>query len=427
MIDKIYKAFLECDRKISTDTRNIIPGSIFFALKGEKFDGNKFVNEALEKGAAFGVIDDSNFKTNKTFLVENVTVTLQQLANFYRKKSRFKIIAITGTNGKTTTKELIHEVLSAKYNCSATKGNLNNHLGVPLTILNTPPETEILIVEMGANHVGEIANLSKIAFPDYGIITNIGKAHLEGFGGFENVIKAKSELYQFLKERNRPVFVNAADGLLINLIKDYNHIVIYGSEDSDCYAPIVQLNNKLIFDVVIRNHKYKISTQLFGRYNINNVLAALCIGIYFNVNPLDAINQIEKYTPQNNRSQIKNTKFNTLVLDSYNANPTSMEAALDSFFDMDAEPKMIILGEMKELGKHSGPEHNKIYHRLSNNRSVKSYFIGTNFYSDEHSNENIFSSTDEFINFLKTNRPEKHLILLKGSRTNGLEKLEKYL
>jgi UDP-N-acetylmuramoyl-tripeptide--D-alanyl-D-alanine ligase len=427
MIGNIYKAFMECNRKISTDTRNIIPGSIFFALKGDRFDGNKFVREAFEKGASYCVVDNPDSVNNKTFLVENVTATLQNLARHYRKRCDFNIIAITGTNGKTTTKELIYSVLSAKYNCSATQGNLNNHLGVPLTILSTHPETELLIVEMGANHVGEIKTLCEIANPDIGIITNIGKAHLEGFGGFENVIKAKSELYQYLIKRNLPIFVNGTDKLLMKIIKGYPGIFSYGDNNSQCYASKIKFSKTLLLEVSMQNKSFKISTKLFGRYNIDNVLAALRIGQYFKVNSADAIHQIENYTPKNNRSQIKQTQYNTLILDSYNANPTSMNAALDSFLEIDTTRKMIVFGEMNELGEYSTKEHQILLDRLSDKKTINSYFIGEKFRTGQHYNAKIFTDTDEFISFIKSNKPKQNLILLKGSRTNGLEKLVDYL
>lgn len=427
MIEKIYKAYQECNQKISTDTRKVIPGSIFFALKGERFDGNKFISEAFEKGASYCVIDNSAYATDKTFLVDDVTSTLQHLANYHRKNYNFNIIAITGTNGKTTTKELIYSVLSVKYKCSATQGNLNNHLGVPLTILSAHPDTEILIVEMGANHIGEIKSLCEIANPDMGIITNIGRAHLEGFGGFENVIKAKSELYQYLIDRNLPIFVNGQDKLLKKIINNYSTLYSYGDSTSPCFATKIHFNKTLLLEVSIQNQTFKLSTQLFGKYNIDNILAALCIGQYFEVDSTDAIHQIENYIPQNNRSQIKHTRNNTLILDGYNANPTSMNAALTSFLEIDGSRKMVIIGEMNELGKYSTKEHQILLDKLSDTNTIKSYFIGKNFQTGQHKKARIFSNTDEFISFIKSNKPEQYLILLKGSRTNGLEKLVDYL
>ncbi len=427
MIEQIYKHFLECDRKISTDSRNIIPGSIFFALQGDNFDGNKFAQEAIDKGALWSIIDNEKFKSDHTILVSNVLETLQHLAHHYRNTCSFKVLAITGTNGKTTTQELIKAVLSVKYNCVATSGNLNNHIGVPLTILNAPPHTDILIVEMGANHVGEINALCQIAVPDYGIITNIGKAHLEGFGGFENVIKAKSELYQFLIKNNNPVFVHAGDNILTGLLNGYDRQIRYGATNTDCYARNIKFTGKLFLEAVLNHKKINIGTQLFGKYNVSNILAALCIGQYFTVDIKRATDEIEKYIPQNNRSQIKTTLTNTLILDSYNANPTSMEAALDSFTEIEATDKTIILGEMKELGKYTEEEHLKLYKKISEIKEVQSFFIGKNFFSLNNSYTNTFDNTADFIEYLKMHKLENQLILLKGSRTNKLEVLIQYL
>lgn len=427
MIEQIYKYFLEGDKKISTDSRNIIPGSIFFALQGDNFDGNKFAQEAIDKGALWSIIDNKEFESDRTILVRNVLETLQQLASHYRNNCSFKVLAITGTNGKTTTKELIKAVLSVKYNCVATSGNLNNHIGVPLTILNTPPHTDILIVEMGANHVGEINTLCQIALPDYGIITNIGKAHLEGFGGFENVIKAKSELYHFLIKNNNPVFVHAGDNILTGLLNGFNQQIRYGTVNTGCYAENIKFTGKLFVEAIINRKKINIGTQLFGKYNVSNILAALCIGHYFMVDMEHAADEIEKYIPQNNRSQIKTTLTNTLILDSYNANPTSMEAALESFTEIEAGNKTVILGEMKELGKYTEEEHLKLYKRISGIKEVQSFFIGKNFFSLGNRCTNIFDNTNEFIEYLKIHKLENQLILLKGSRTNKLELLIQYL
>jgi UDP-N-acetylmuramoyl-tripeptide--D-alanyl-D-alanine ligase len=427
MIEQIYKYFLKCDRKVSIDSRNIIPGSIFFALQGANFDGNKFAQDAIDKGAAWCIIDNKKFESDRTILVGNVLETLQQLAKHYRNNCPFKVLAITGTNGKTTTKELIKAVLSVKYNCAATSGNFNNHIGVPLTILNTPPNTDILVVEMGANHVGEINTLCQIALPDYGIITNIGKAHLEGFGGFENVIKAKSELYYFLIKNNKPVFVHDGDNILTGLLNGYNQQIRYGTSDTDCYADNIKFNGKLFIEAIINLKKNKISTQLFGKYNVSNILAALCIGQYFTVDIKHATDEIEKYIPQNNRSQIKTTLTNTLILDSYNANPTSMEVAIESFLEIETENKTVILGEMMELGKYTEEEHLKLFNRISEEKELQGFFIGKNFYTLNSHYTNTFYNTNDFIEYLRTHKLENKLILLKGSRTNKLELLLQYL
>ena len=342
--------------KIITDSRCVENNSIFFALKGENFDGNKFAIKALESGAKYAVIDNAKFKLNDNFiLVDNVLKCLQQLASFHREQFVIPLIGITGTNGKTTTKELIHTVLKRKFKTHATKGNFNNHIGVPLTLLEMPLNTEIAIIEMGANHQGEIKELCEIAKPNYGLITNIGKAHLEGFGGFEGVVKAKNELYNFIRNYGR-AFLNSDNKLLSELAENLNSIKYGTKQDSDCFAEILEINPY----VKLRWNNIDIQSNLIGKYNFENILAAICIGNFFNVAHSNIKSAVENYIPQNNRSQIVQTKTNKILLDAYNANPTSMSLAIESFELLKSKTKVVILGDMLELGDESIFEHKEI-------------------------------------------------------------------
>ena len=427
MIDLLYDKYIEANQKICTDTRNIIPGSIFFALRGDNFDGNKFANEAIKKGARFVVIDNPDFNSSQTILVKNTLEALQKLAKHHRRKNKFQVIGITGTNGKTTTKELIYAVLSKQYKCHATKGNLNNHIGVPLTILSSPPETELLIVEMGANHIGEIELLCQIAEPDCGLITNIGKAHLEGFGGFNGVIRAKSELYNYLFNNERIVFFNEADKLLTELVDNKNKLISYGTRNSNYYADKIGFDNGIKISLHANNKQLTISTNLFGDYNITNILAATRVGSHFNIPLYQIAEALNNYTPQNHRSQIIKTSKNTLVLDSYNANPSSMQAAINSFDEIKSEKKLLILGSMKELGESSKHEHNELIKLARSLKTSMCFFVGSEFSSSQIESEKLFPDTNKLIEYLVVNRIEKHLILIKGSRANKLEEIATYL
>jgi UDP-N-acetylmuramoyl-tripeptide--D-alanyl-D-alanine ligase len=428
MIEHIYNQFVQSNFKVSTDSRNIIPGSIFFALKGDNFDGNLYAADAIAKGASLAVIDNKRFSTDRTILVQDTLAALQELASLYRTHSAYKVVALTGTNGKTTTKELIRAVLAEKYKCVATKGNLNNHIGVPLTILSTYPETELLIVEMGANHIGEIETLSKIASPDFGLITNIGKAHLEGFGSYEGVIKAKSELYQNLIPREKTIFYNSLDPILTELIGNYKKIIPYGSENSDCYIDSITFKNgQLTASINIEGVNYEIQPNLFGRYNIINILAAIKIGRYFDVNADNCISAINNYSPENNRSQVQKTENNTLILDCYNANPSSMKSALESFAEIQSENKIAILGEMKELGISSFEEHRQLIDTAISCGCIKNIFVGEGFLPFKKELEFHFNNTSELIDYLTKERFKGSLVFIKGSRTNQLEKTVPYL
>jgi UDP-N-acetylmuramoyl-tripeptide--D-alanyl-D-alanine ligase len=427
MIKDLYSKYLKCECRISTDSRSILQNSIFFALRGVSFNGNKYAHDAIEKGAAYAVIDESEFRSNKTILVPDVLKTLQELANYHRKIQSFNVLAITGTNGKTTTKELIYAVLTKQFKCHATKGNLNNHIGVPLTILSAPPGTEILVVEMGANHINEIKNLCQIAEPDYGLITNIGKAHLEGFGGYEGVIKAKSELYEYLKINNKVIFVNSADNLLVNLLHNYPMVESYGSKESKLYNDKIFFEEGINTNINIDGQISSLKTNLFGEYNITNILAAIKIGLYFNISIPKIIRALDCYTPQNNRSQIINTKYNTVILDSYNANPSSMEAALSSFKNFESNDKILILGSMKELGTESKHEHQKLIENAKSIQANATLLVGDEFKKCVIKNEKWFSKTQDLSIYLNKNKISDKLIIVKGSRANKLEDIIKYL
>lgn len=399
---------------VDTDTRNIRENTLFFGLKGDNFNGNEFAEQSLELGASFAIIDDENYKTKENIiLVDDVLATLQQLANYHRKQLTIPVIGLTGSNGKTTTKELINVVLSKKYNCLATKGNLNNHIGVPLTLLAIKPEHEIAIIEMGANHQKEIEFLCAICEPDFGYITNFGKAHLEGFGGIEGVIKGKSELYTFLEKNNKVAFINPMDAIQVEKTKNIKTIPI----DSD----------KLVFlevnpFVKIDYKNTMLQSNLIGNYNFSNIAIAITIGEYFKVSSVDIKEAIKSYTPKNNRSQIIETTKNKIILDAYNANPSSMKVALENFASLVENNKTIILGDMFELGKDSQQEHQEIVN-LANFLDFKNqYFVGEHFYQTKTDSQQ-FKTFDDFEKYLKKNPLENQYILIKGSRGMRLERV----
>lgn len=425
-INKIHNLFLEC-QSFSTDTRKIEKNSMFFALKGDKFDANTFTKEAIEKGAKYVVIDNPNyFIKERTILVENVLKTLQELSTFHRNYLKTPIIALTGSNGKTTTKELINVVLSKKFNTKATVGNLNNHIGVPLTLLSFTKETEIGIVEMGANHQKEIEFLCTIAQPDSGYITNFGKAHLEGFGGVEGVIKGKSEMYNYLFENNKLVFINSDDEIQKNKTLAYSKKINFSKTDrnADLFIESVSANPF----VEIKTSDTVIKSNLIGLYNANNINASILIGTYFKVALMDIKAAIESYIPENNRSQLIKKGTNEIILDAYNANPSSMKVALDNFIQIDKSNKLIVIGDMYELGSESLNEHKTIVNYLQD-KKIETYLIGKDFYSNKISNPdlNFFASFDEFGNYLKAKKTENRSILIKGSRGMALERTLEYL
>ncbi|WP_338378098.1 UDP-N-acetylmuramoyl-tripeptide--D-alanyl-D-alanine ligase [uncultured Flavobacterium sp.] len=420
-INAIYSKFLECT-SISTDTRKTEPNSMFVALKGESFDANTFTREALDKGAKYVLIDNNEFYIDeRTILVNDSLIALQQLANFHRKQLNTTIISLTGSNGKTTTKELINTVLSEKYKTIATIGNLNNHIGVPLTLLRLTEDTQIGIIEMGANHQKEIELLCTIAEPDFGYITNFGKAHLEGFGGIEGVIKGKSEMYLYLKENNKKVFVNLDDVIQNEKSSQLNRYTFSQIDHkADVFISSVEANPM----VSINYNNLKIQSHLIGIYNSNNINAALTIGKYFKVEDEAIKKAIENYIPENNRSQLIQKNGVEIILDAYNANPSSMNAALANFFQLHKKGKIAILGDMFELGDESFEEHQKIVDLTINHPEIEVYFIGKHFFKakKEISHLHFFENFDNFSKKFKTKSLSDELILIKGSRGMALER-----
>lgn len=428
-INELYKIYQK-HPQITTDSRFAPKNGLFFALKGEHFDGNVFAQNAIENGCAYAIIDNPKFyKSKKFILVEDALSTLQQLAYYHRQQLKIPVIGITGTNGKTTTKELLASVLSEKYNVAYTQGNLNNHIGVPLTILSFTENTALGIVEMGANHLGEIKNLCAIADPGYGLITNIGKAHLEGFRTFENIIKTKNELYDYVAHNNGQVFYNAKDQIVSQLIIGNNNAVSYGDQKkSKVYGIIKKSGIFLKLEAVIEKKSYTIETKLIGDYNIDNVLAAIAIGNYFNVDDKKIIKAIERYKPDNNRSQFFKTKNNSLFLDAYNANPTSVKAAIKNFEQLDVPHKSLILGDMFELGDNALTDHYDVINNIDHKNYENIFLVGELFATlkvDEHILQ--FANVDLFKNWLNKNPVKGSNILIKGSRGNRLERIVEFL
>ena len=431
----IYQLFTQ-HPVISTDTRKIAADSLFFALKGDKFDANNFAEQAIAAGAAYAIIDNLAYQLGDQYiLVDDVLTTLQDLALYHRKQLTIPVIGLTGTNGKTTTKELINAVLSQKFKTLATQGNLNNHIGVPLTILSIDRTHEIAVIEMGANHQKEIALLSSIAQPSHGLITNIGKAHLEGFGGVEGIKKGKGELYDFLKTDDGVAFVNGDDVVLMEMQKarPLNKVVLYGTSNKDNTvigkltenSPLLALEwtNKL------SGESYPVKTQLTGAYNLDNILAAICIGVYFELEAGEINAGITGYQPQNNRSQIKQTETNTLICDYYNANPSSMQVAIENIGKLQADRKVLILGDMFELGDESPAEHAAIIKKALDTDVDERIFIGKDFAAQESGIKNqesgvkFYNTAEEAIEGLKEHPIKNSTILIKGSRGMALERL----
>ena len=419
-IQELHQLFLKSSG-VATDTRCIVPNQLFFALKGENFNGNKFAFQALKNGAGYAIIDENEYaQTEKFITVNNVLETLQELANFHRNYLGIPILAITGSNGKTTSKELIYSVLSKKFNTVATVGNLNNHIGVPLTLLSMNKTTEFGIVEMGANHPKEIESLCKIAQPDYGYITNFGKAHLEGFGSIEGVIAAKSELYNYLKEKNKFLFLNADDPIQQKQLS-YKNSFSFGSSKANILVEYIA--NKEYAEVLCNGIVF--NSSLPGNYNAINMAAAICVGHYFDV-PVKSIKEaIANYTPQNNRSQIIEIGKTTLLMDAYNANPTSMRAALESFNKFPANNKVAILGDMFELGATSEKEHQDLVTYLENLNFNRVFLIGTNFKKAKANSPKIqqFEKFPELEEAITSTDLQNTKVLIKGSRGMALERL----
>ncbi len=423
-IEELHKLFL-ANSRICTDSRAIQEGAIFFALKGENFDGNQYAQKALEKGCVYAVVDDPKVLNGENYiLVEHVLSSLQELAYYHRMYCNIPVIALTGTNGKTTTKELIAAVLRTKYNLVATEGNLNNQIGVPLTLLRIEAETELAIIEMGANHIGEIESLCKIAAPNYGLITNIGMAHIEGFGSFEGVVQTKTELYQYINQTQGALFVNLDNELLVKeAAKTKSKKYTYSEREG--FVTAQKSKGTTFLSVLYEGNT--IHTKLVGGYNFENVLAAICIGKKFEIPEKDLCAALELYEPENKRSQLIKGGRNTLVLDAYNANPTSMQAALANFTELEQERKMVILGDMLELGSISKESHLATLNYLEE-RSLDAFLVGKAFYENKEDFPfEFFQTTTDLIDFLKKEKLESRYILIKGSRGIRLETVLPYL
>lgn len=426
-IFELYKIYQE-HPVVCTDSRKITKGCLFFALHGDNFNGNEYAEDALQQGARVAIVDDKKFqKKSGFFVVDQVLETLQNLAAYHRTQIKATIIAITGTNGKTTTKELVRAVLSRQYEVMATEGNLNNHIGVPLTLLKMPATLDFGIVEMGANHPGEIAALCEIARPDFGLITNIGKAHLEGFGSLEGVLKAKTEMYRFIEKTGGKIFINSENKLLLNQLMNADFIT-YGTSPADfCHGHIINDFPKLVVEINGDENKMRANTNLIGAYNFENIMTACCLGKYFLINISEIIRGIESYNPDNLRSQMVQTTDNLILVDAYNANPSSMRVALENFARYKANDKLLILGEMLELGDESQSEHVALIEFAEQKNLHNIWLVGKGFDGIGRDAMRYFNSTSDLLSFLQQNKPVNKTILIKGSRGNQLEKILQYL
>ncbi len=428
--EKLYNLFINCSQKITTDTRKLEKGALFFALKGANFNANEFALKAIEEGCSYAIVDEEAIANNTTILlVKNVLESLQDLAKYHRKQLQIPIIGITGSNGKTTNKELIQAVLSKKYITYATIGNLNNHIGVPLTLLSLNSSHEMAIVEMGANHIGEIDMLCHLCDPDYGIITNIGKAHLEGFGGEEGVKIGKSELYKYLQKKGGKIFINGDDNVLNNLSEGLYKIYYGEKEEYDIYGKSYQNSEFVEFKW---NAKHKdlttqslVKTHMFGHYNFINLLCAACVGNYFKVNTNDINSALATYIPEMNRSEVKRTETNTVILDAYNANPDSMYLSLMNFNKQTLINKIVVLGDMLELGEYSYLEHEKILSILQHENIKHAFLVGIQFLQlkEKYPNFLYFKDVSALQEHLTANKINNSTILIKGSRGIRLEKI----
>jgi len=422
---QLHQTFLQCG-SVSTDTRKITSGSMFFAIRGERFDANAFAADALSKGASYAVIDNPEYQIdNRTILVDDSLAALQQLAAFHRQYLGIPIVALTGSNGKTTTKELIHAVLSKNFRTGATVGNLNNHIGVPLTLLSFNSQTEIGIVEMGANHQKEIEFLCGIAQPDYGYITNFGKAHLEGFGGTEGVIKGKSEMYDYLFTNDKMAFINLDDSIQSEKSDGKERFTFGQSHSADVVISNISANPF----VSLEFNEIPVSSHLIGIYNAGNIAAAIAIGKYFSVPNNDISDAIANYIPTNNRSQLLDKGTNKIILDAYNANPSSMAAALANFNQLDASYKVAILGDMFELGPESHAEHGSIVRLALEANADTIIFVGQEFFqhATDHPKLTFFNTFDELVAKLQQEPISQATLLIKGSRGMALERVLDYL
>lgn len=429
-MENIYEKFLQCSA-ISIDSRNCPKDAMFVGIKGANFDGNTFVEKALDLGCKYAITDNPEIGIGNPNIihVEDSLKTLQDLAHYHRMKFNIPVIGITGTNGKTTSKELISTVLSKEYNTLYTLGNLNNHIGVPLTLLRLNASHNIAVIEMGANHPKEIEFLCKIASPNYGIITNVGKAHLEGFGSFEGVKKTKGELYAFIKSVDGKVFLHADNTHLMQMSDGLDTIKYGESEDNfvsgsiNSCTPYINVNLSLNGNASGNKKTYQIQTKLIGDYNLSNILSAACIGRYFGVIDEEIVSALEEYTPTNNRSQCTRTDKNTLIVDAYNANPTSMEAALRNFSLIEASNKVLILGDMKELGEDSEAEHNKVLTLIQSLGLTRAYFVGSEFAKVNEGFGQCFPNVETLSEYLKDNQITDSTILIKGSNSTRLTQI----
>lgn len=418
----LYDLFIH-NPQITTDSRNCPKGSIFFALKGDKFDGNQYAEKALASGCVYAVIDNPDYYIGeRTILVDNVLKTLQQLAHHHRKVLGLPIIGITGTNGKTTTKELLAAVLSTKFNLLYTEGNFNNHIGVPLTLLRLTHDHEMAVIEMGASHPGDIKELVDIVHPNYGIITNVGRAHLEGFGSFEGVIRTKGELYDYIRRSKGKIFIKKENEYLQSIAKGIEQITYGNGDDAFASGQVVSCDPFLVFNWKQQGKLHTVETHMIGSYNLDNVLAAVAVGRFFKI-PAERISRaIAAYEPTNNRSQFKKTDNNELIIDAYNANPSSMKVALDNFITMPVQPKAIILGDMRELGPTSDELHAEVVEQIKKGQFDKVFLCGEHF-SKVGKEFSPFATTEAMVEELRKQPLKGYHILIKGSHSMGLEKL----
>ncbi|MGF0074240.1 UDP-N-acetylmuramoyl-tripeptide--D-alanyl-D-alanine ligase [Parabacteroides distasonis] len=418
----LYDLFIH-NPQITTDSRNCPKGSIFFALKGDKFDGNQYAGKALASGCVYAVIDNPDYYIGeRTILVDNVLKTLQQLAHHHRKVLGLPIIGITGTNGKTTTKELLAAVLSTKFNLLYTEGNFNNHIGVPLTLLRLTHDHEMAVIEMGASHPGDIKELVDIVHPNYGIITNVGRAHLEGFGSFEGVIRTKGELYDYIRRSKGKIFIKKENKYLQSIAKGIEQITYGNGDDAFASGQVVSCDPFLVFNWKQQGKLHTVETHMIGSYNLDNVLAAVAVGRFFKI-PAERISRaIAAYEPTNNRSQFKKTDNNELIIDAYNANPSSMKVALDNFITMPVQPKAIILGDMRELGPTSNELHAEVVEQIKKGQFDKVFLCGEHF-SKVGKEFSPFATTEAMTEELRRQPLKGYHILIKGSHSMGLEKL----
>ena len=423
-IEELYSRFTECNG-LTTDSRHCPEGSMFLALKGETFNGNAFAAQSLAQGCRYAVVDEPQYaspENPRILLVENCLQTLQQLANYHRRKLGTRMVGVTGTNGKTTTKELIAAVLKEKFNVLYTQGNFNNHIGVPLTLLRLTHDHEMAVIEMGASHPGDIKELVDIVHPNYGIITNVGRAHLEGFGSFEGVIRTKGELYDYIRRSKGKIFIKKENEYLQSIAKGIEQITYGNGDDAFASGQVVSCDPFLVFNWKQQGKLHTVETHMIGSYNLDNVLAAVAVGRFFKI-PAERISRaIAAYEPTNNRSQFKKTDNNELIIDAYNANPSSMKVALDNFITMPVQPKAIILGDMRELGPTSDELHAEVVEQIKKGQFDKVFLCGEHF-SKVGKEFSPFATTEAMVEELRKQPLKGYHILIKGSHSMGLEKL----